>query len=91
VPHRHRVEPVAAISPVQAIGSRSTNGDAGQSSDRAKLEAKQRHTARSAAPGFAAHILVEADLAGPDPFAQLRSAKAYQSARPVPTQLKLVA
>jgi hypothetical protein len=50
-----------------------------------------RHSVNSAAPGFAAQILVEAGLTGSDPYAGIRGAKAYQPEKSPSPTLRLIA
>jgi hypothetical protein len=94
VPYRHRVSAVAGVAPANLNLDAPMNPHARTShQDKAsKAQATQgRYDANSAAPGFAAHILVEAGLAGSDPFASARGAKAYDSRRTPIKTLRLVA
>jgi hypothetical protein len=84
VPYRHNVRPVA---PVAAVTLELT----GPLNPYAKSHARGRYSADSAAPGFAAQVLVEAGLTGSDPFAGARGAKAYDGRRAPITTLRLVA
>jgi hypothetical protein len=79
VPLRHKVEPVRAVSPTLAVGHNASHERYAGQKAKAQINARPRYNSHSAAPGFAAHILVEADLIGNDPFAGLRGTKAYQS------------
>jgi hypothetical protein len=94
VPYRHTIRAVAPIAPVTLDLNAPLNAYArGSSNDRANADkaARGRYTANSAAPGFAAQVLVEAGMTGTDPFAGARGAKAYDSRRAPLTTLRLVA
>jgi hypothetical protein len=94
VPYRHRVSAIVGIAPIEmrldaplnpyAKGKRENT--AGQANS-----ARGRYDTNSAGAGFSAAILVEAGLAGDDPFAGNRGAKAYDNRRPPITTIRLVA
>jgi hypothetical protein len=93
VPYRHRVSAVAAVVPATLDLNRPAppfhQADGGDRASSSK--SYNTYSANSAAPGFAAHILVEAGLTGSDPFAGARAARAYY-ARPAFNQtIRLVA
>ena len=96
VPYRHNVSAVAAVSsvtldlnaPLNPYG-RSSKQE-GSTPPNAQA-ARGRYTANSAAPGYAAHVLVEAGLTGEDPFAPSRGAKAYDGRRVPLTTVRLIA
>jgi hypothetical protein len=94
VPYRHNVRAVAPVAPVtfDLTGPPNPYAKSGNH-DKASAEsqARGRYTANSAAPGFAAQVLVEAGLTGSDPFAPARGAKAYDTRRAPPMTLRLVA
>jgi hypothetical protein len=96
VPYRHKVSAVARVAPVSLNLSAPLNPYAKAGRDSKTEQARPamesgRYSARAAAPGFVAHILVEAGLTGSDPFAGTRGAQAY--AAPIKTEgsLRLVA
>ena len=94
VPYRHKVSAIAAISPVTLDLNAPANPYAKSSSnDKARTEntSRGRYSAMSAGSGFAAQILVEADMTGIDPFAGMRGAKAYDTRRAPITSVRLVA
>jgi hypothetical protein len=94
VPYRHRVSAVGGLAPVKLNLNAPLNPYASaQSQDKARQNyaSRGRYDAASAGPGFAAQILVEAGLAGSDPFAGARGAKAYDTRRAPITTLRLVA
>lgn len=94
VPYRHRVSAVAGIAPASLNFAAPLNPYAkasGQGNASHAQTAQGRYDANSAGPNFAAHILVEAGLAGNDPFASARGAKAYDNRRAPITTLRLVA
>jgi hypothetical protein len=81
VPYQHNVSAVARVAkadlnlgaplnPYPKAERPSTASTTGQSP-------RGRYSAQSAAPEFAAHILVEGGLSGTDPFARARGQKAY--------------
>jgi hypothetical protein len=81
VPYQHKVSAVARVAAVNLNLDAPLNPYA-QSGDKAKnyqasTQDRGRYSATAAAPGFAAHILVEAGLTGSDPFAATRAAHAY--------------
>jgi hypothetical protein len=92
VPYRDSVAPVRGVARVDL----RLDGPAGER-PRAKArspeaEARARHSAASAAAGFAAHVLFEAGAAGQDPSSTERAARAYARAPMIPaTRLRLVA
>lgn len=94
VPYRHKVSAVVAVAPAGL----DLNGPLKPYS-KAKHSDNKRNTspprmgygANSAAPGFAAQVLVEAGLTGSDPFAAKRCARAYDTHRAPLTNLRLVA
>jgi hypothetical protein len=94
VPYRHRVSAVAGIAPLEMrldaplnpYAKTNSQNTAGQANS-----ARGGYNANSAGAGFAAAILVEAGLAGDDPFAGTRGAKAYDNRRPPITSVRLVA
>jgi hypothetical protein len=94
VPYRHKVNAVERVTAVNL----DLNGSAqpflkASTSDKARQSGPSRNSycANSAAPGFAAQVLVEAGLAGSDPFAAARCARAYDAQRSALTNLRLVA
>ena len=94
VPYRHTVRAIAAVAAVN-LHLKSPPNPYARAGDDTKARQEQavrgHYSANSAAPGFAAQVLVEAGLTGSDPFAGTRGAKAYDTRR-VPTQiLRLVA
>jgi hypothetical protein len=95
VPYQHKVSAVARVAPVKLNLDAPLNPFAkaqGQSkADQAKQTERGRYSAQAAAPGFAAHILVEAGLVGSDPFAATRGAQAYASPLRKAASLRLVA
>jgi hypothetical protein len=94
VPYRHNVSAVAPVAAVTLDLTGPLNPYAKSSSQEkasSQAQARGRYTANSAAPGFAAQVLVEAGMTGSDPFAGARGAKAYDTRRPPPTTLRLVA
>jgi hypothetical protein len=94
VPYRHTVRAIAPVAAVTLDLNAPTNPYARASSqDKARYEqaARGRYSADSAAPGFAAQVLVEAGLTGSDPFAGVRGARAYDSRRAPIGTLRLVA
>jgi hypothetical protein len=94
VPYRHRVSAVAGVAPVSLnLEAPATpyNKPTPQNKLHQSQAAQGRYNAQSAGPAFAAHILVEAGLAGSDPFVGARGAKAYDSRRAPLTTLRLVA
>jgi hypothetical protein len=95
VPYQHKVSAVARVAPVNLNLDAPLNPYAkAQSQSTAQQttqSARGRYSAQAAAPGFAAHILVEAGLTGTDPFAGTRGAQAYASAPMKSGSLRLVA
>jgi hypothetical protein len=94
VPYRHTVRAVAPVARVTLDLTGPLNPHAKsshQEKPRAAGQASGGYAAGSAAPGFAAQVLVEAGLTGTDPFAGSRAAKAYDSRRAPITTLRLVA
>jgi hypothetical protein len=93
VPYRHKVSAVAAIAPVTLDLRAPLNPyGARQSQDKASPNGPRgRYNAESAAAGFAAQVLVEAGLAGSDPFVVTRCNRAYQPPQGAITTLRLVA
>ena len=94
VPYRHKVSAIAAIAPVTLDLNAPANPYAkSPNNDKARTEntSRGRYNAMSAGPGFAAQILVEADMTGSDPFAGLRGAKAYNTRHAPMTSVRLVA
>jgi hypothetical protein len=94
VPYRHNVRPVAPVAAVTLELTGPLNPYAkssNQDKTRTDAHARGRYSADSAAPGFAAQVLVEAGLTGSDPFAGARGAKAYDGRRAPITTLRLVA
>lgn len=94
VPYRHTVRAVDGVARVELHLNGPANPYASaQSQDKARQNnaPQGRYDAASAGPGFAAQILVEAGLAGSDPFAGTRGAKAYDSRRAPISTLRLVA
>lgn len=85
VPYRHRVEPVRRISPVQPVQQEPPGPDArrrqgGTRTEQPGTTPPPRHSAATAAPGWAAHLLFEAGMAGEDPARASRARRAYGSA-----------
>jgi hypothetical protein len=94
VPYRHRVNAVEIVAAVNL----DLNGSGqpflkASKSDKARQGGPSRNSycANSAAPGFAAQVLVEAGLTGSDPFAAARGARAYDARLAPLTNLRLVA
>jgi hypothetical protein len=83
VPYQHKVSAVARVASVNLNLDAPLNPYAKAQSHAKAEQAKQaergRYNAQAAAPGFAAHILVEAGLTGSDPFQAARAAAAYGS------------
>jgi hypothetical protein len=95
VPYRYRVEAVAAIAAVNADfkadpKDAAANGEKAHSARQGKAD-RVRYSADSAAPAFAAQILVEAGLTGQDPFSGQRAHRAYASAAVKHQTLRLTA
>lgn len=96
VPYRHKVSAVARIEPVNlnldapANPFPQNNKSKTQAQDNT-ASSRGRYSAQAAAPGFAAHILVEAGLTGDDPFASARGAKAYSQPLTKASGLRLIA
>jgi hypothetical protein len=93
VPYRHKVIAVAPPAPVSLDLNAPLNPYAktAHTKNANQSAPRGRYSANSAAPGFAAQVLVEAGLTGSDPFAAARGARAYD-ARPTPVaNLRLVA
>jgi hypothetical protein len=95
VPYRHTVHAVARVAPVKLNLDAPIGPFAkAQGQDKAHPDTyaeRGRYSAQAAAPGFAAHILVEAGLAGIDPFHPARAAQAYGPRPKTPGALHLVA
>lgn len=91
VPYRHRVTAVPAVEPVQEALHRAGQDDTGHRTRSANASDRVRYDANSAAAAFAIHVLMEAGLAGEDPFANLRGFKAYKPRRLLPPRLRLIA
>jgi hypothetical protein len=94
VPYRHNVQAAAPVAPVTLdlngplnVYERASRDDKAHGN----RAARGGYSATSAAPGFAAQVLVEANLTGTDPFAATRGAKAYDARRAPITSLRLVA
>jgi hypothetical protein len=94
VPYQHKVSAVARVAPVKLNLDAPLNPYAkaqGQSKAQQTAHTERgRYSAQAAAPGFAAHILVEAGLTGSDPFASTRGAQAYASPLKKSGSLRLV-
>ena len=95
VPYQHKVSAVARVAPAKLNLDAPLNPYPRQgraSSQSASGEpVRGRYSAHAAAPGFAAHILVEAGLTGDDPFAAARGAKAYSNSASKTGYLRLTA
>ena len=89
VPYRHIVTPIEQPERVEFRQGAAPGGDAQQSrtsGDKSNetIGVRARHTAATAAAGFAAHVLLEAGEIGADPADLTRRRYAYQST-PLPT------
>lgn len=94
VPNRDTVAPVSRVEPVRNDTARpagTVRTGHRRAEDRAAAAARRAALgAPGAAPGFAVSVLVEAGLAGSDPFAGARARAAY-AGRPVAAALVTVA
>jgi hypothetical protein len=94
VPYQHKVQAVGRVLATNLHLDAPTNPYPSDHSEKSQSRARpsgQRYNAQSAASAFAAHILVEADLTGQDPFAPTRRTKAYQGNPINHPKLRLVA
>jgi hypothetical protein len=94
VPYRYIVRAVAPVAAVTLDSTRPIDLPPRRShQDKAEQQksVQGRYNADSAAPAFAAHILVEAGLTGSDPFAGMWATKAYDTRRVPPASIRLVA
>ena len=94
VPYRHTVPAVAQVAAVSLDLNRPQNPFSRaphQDHSRQSNDSRGRYSVNSAAPGFAAQILVEAGLADTDPFASMRGAHAYSTSQAAHKVLRLVA
>lgn len=93
VPYRHTVSAVASVASVNLdLNAPRNQFERGRETTKPTHQIPRgNYCANSAAPGFAAHILVEAGLAGSDPFAGARGTLAYNTRRQPISTLRLVA
>lgn len=92
VPYRDSVAPVRAIARLEMDPGAPRPPPHRDPETKARLEARARHSAASAAAGFAAHVMLEAGGAGQDACAPARAGKAYgQAAVHIAPRLRLVA
>jgi hypothetical protein len=94
VPNRYAVPKVSRVSPATLDLKGPLNGYTRvQPDDERQKDGASRgqYGINVAAPGFAAHILVEAGLTGSDPFAGMRAAKAYQAETATRATVRLIA
>ncbi|MEN9855372.1 MAG: hypothetical protein RL186_1882 [Pseudomonadota bacterium] len=95
VPSVDRITPVSNVSRVTIdtptpISQAHRAGSGPHAHAETRRAAPQgRYTANAAAPGFAAHILVEAGLTGTDPMQHGRALRAYSNAQPLPSRPRL--
>jgi hypothetical protein len=94
VPYQHRVSAVARVAPVNLNLDAPVNPyprEKAQQARAANAQPRPGYSAAAASAGFAAQILVEAGLAGQDPFASSRRAKAYAGPAINAQNLRLIA